>query len=70
LGLKDRKNNRKTNRRKKHIKSTHKTIESYIQVEGGVSRLTNNRIKSIKNIELIDLYLIITEYLSPKNIDL
>jgi hypothetical protein len=45
-------------------------MERYIQAEGGVLRLINNRIKSIKDIELIDLYLIITKYLSTENIDL
>jgi hypothetical protein len=70
LGLKDHRSNQKTNRRKKHIKNTRGAIEKHIQAEGGVSRLTSNRIKSIKDMKLINLYLIIIKYLSPENIDL
>jgi hypothetical protein len=70
LGLKDRRSSRKTNRRKRRVKNIHRAIERYIQAKRGVSRLTNNRIKNIKDIEFINLHLIITECLSPKNIDL
>jgi hypothetical protein len=61
---------RKTNKRKTYVKNIYRAVERYIQAEGRILHLTSNRIKSIKDIELMDLYLIITECLSLKNINL
>jgi hypothetical protein len=70
LGLKYHRSSRKTNKRKIYIKSTRRAIEKYIQAERKISCLTNNHIKIIKDIELINLYLIIIKCLSLENIDL